>query len=81
MKRKTKITTCEDRREIFYNIINSALAGLLVLLGSFTAVEGITLRGVLFAFIAAAIVMITKFKDYWDGEKSEYTAKLMQFVG
>jgi hypothetical protein len=54
------------------------LAGGLVLLGSFTTGE-ITKEGLIFAIIASAIVILSKFKEYWDGEKSEY-AKVFNFI-
>jgi hypothetical protein len=78
MKKKCFITP-EQRKEIIYNLINAGLAGLLVLLGSFSNGE-ITGKGILFATIAALIVVATKFKEYWDGEANEYTTKLFMFI-
>ena len=68
-----------NRDEIIWNIINSALAGGLVFLGSI-ADGNITLKGVLAALTAAGIVIITKFKTYWGKEENEYTSKIFQFV-
>jgi hypothetical protein len=67
-------------KEIIYHIVNSLLAGGLVLLGSFTTGAGITSKGLLFASIAAAIVCVTRFKEYWDGEADEYSTKLFKFL-
>jgi len=69
----------KNKHEIFYKIINSALAGMLVLLGSLTNMQ-LTFRGVLMAFIASCIVFVIKFKEYWDGEAGEYSSKLFSFV-
>jgi hypothetical protein len=78
MKRKNIFSKMQVR-EICYNLINAGLAGLLVLLGSFSSGE-LTLKGFVFAIVAAIIVVATKFKEYWDGESSEYTSKLFSFI-
>lgn len=66
------LITEENKKEIFYNIVNfiSLLAGLLVFLGSLTS--GFSWAGVGVAFISAGIVAITKFKEYWASEADEY---------
>lgn len=69
----------KNKEEIIYNLINSALAGALVFLGSLSSGK-ITFEGFGFALIAALIVAITKFKEYWKGEKKEYTTKLFNFI-
>lgn len=67
-------------KEICWNIINSLLAGALVLLGNFSSGE-FTFKGLLIAFIAALIVGIVQFKNYWDSEKPEYcNTKLFSFI-
>jgi hypothetical protein len=69
-------------KEIFWNIINSLLAGALVLFGSIADGE-ITLKNIVFAGIGAGIVAITSFKNYWDSEKEEYCSeqkKLFSFI-
>ena len=71
MKKQTK--------EICYNLINSLLAGLLVFLGAFTTGK-IDTETFFIAFVASAIVFITKFKDYFDGEAGEYSNKLFNFI-
>jgi len=65
MKKKKSLITKQNKKEIFYNIVNACLAGGLVLLGSFTTGE-ITKEGLIFAIIASAIVILSKFKEYWD---------------
>jgi len=79
MKKKKGLITHEQKKEIIYNLINAGLAGFLVLLGSLSNGE-ITGKGIIFAIIASLIVMATKFKEYWDGEKGEYTSKLFTFI-
>jgi hypothetical protein len=78
-KNKIKLFNQENRKEIIYNLINSLLAGALVFLG--TLLDGdLTLKGVLIAVITFLIVAITKFKEYWDGEASEYCKSLVNFI-
>jgi hypothetical protein len=79
MKKKDCLISKENKKEIIYNLINALLAGFLVLLGSFSNGE-ITGKGIFFAIVTALIVVVTKFKDYWDGEKGEYSTKLFSFV-
>ena len=62
---KAKLISDENKKEIFYNIINSLLAGSLVFLGSLSSGK-ITWQGVGFGIIAAGIVAVTKFKQYWE---------------
>jgi len=69
----------KQRNEIMWNIINSVLAGSLVLLGSLTA-GSFTLNGILASILAGSIVAVSKFKNYWDGEKGEYSTKAFTFV-
>lgn len=75
---KTQIITDENKKEIFYNLVNSLLAGGLVFFGSLTG-GNITLIGCFSAFAASAIVFLTKFKNYWDKEKPEYSKKIFAF--
>ncbi len=68
----------QNKSEIIYNLINSALAGGLVVLGSLSTGE-ITVQGIFYGCIAGGIVLLTKFKEYWDGEKKEYLNKIFTF--
>ena len=68
-----------QKPEIIWNIVNSLLAGGLVFLGACSS-GSITLRGVIAALVAAGIVAITKFKDYWAKEQGEYSSKLFTFI-
>jgi len=78
-KRKKCLINLRNKKEILYNFINATLAGLLVFLGACTNGE-ISSKGIIAAIIASLIVMATKFKEYWDGEKKEYTTKLFTFI-
>ena len=76
---KKKTPFQENKNEIKYNIINSAIAGGLVFVGSF-ADGTITLTGVCAAIAAALLAALVKFKSYWSSQENEYTHKLINFV-
>jgi uncharacterized RDD family membrane protein YckC len=77
---KTESPFKKNRAEIFWNIINAGLAGLLVLLGSFVS-GSITWQGLFAALIASLIVVTTRFYNYWAKEEEEYkTLKAFEFV-
>lgn len=71
-------------REIKYHLINSAIAGGLVTLGSLTPIlttgepnfKSLGL-GLAIGVVMGAIVFLNKFKDYWDKELPEYTTSTM----
>jgi fluoride ion exporter CrcB/FEX len=69
----------ENKNEIFYNIINSFIAGALVFLGS-VADGTITSEGIGVAIIAGLLVAFTKFQQYWKTQESEYSSKIMSFI-
>lgn len=70
----------KEKKEIIWNIINSFLAGALVMLGSFAA-GNITMNSFYFAVIAGLIAAITQFRNYWVFEKKEYcNPKLFNFI-
>jgi hypothetical protein len=60
-----------QKKEILWNIINSGLAGVLVLLGALTTGE-ISQESFCIALLTAGIVAITQFKEYWGKEEQEY---------
>jgi hypothetical protein len=69
-----------QKKEIIWNLINSLLAGSLVFLGACTS-SGLNWKGVGAGILAAAVVAVTKFYDYWKKEETEYcTTKLFSFV-
>lgn len=67
-----------NKKEVIYNLINSGLAGALVLVGAFSN-GAITWTGFIAAAAAAGIVFITKFKSYWEKEVNSYKTKLLTF--
>jgi hypothetical protein len=77
---KAKMISEKNRKEILWNMINSLLAGALVLLGALTDGK-ITWAGLVLALVAAGIVAVSQFKDYWTKEKKEYcTPKIFKFL-
>lgn len=66
-----------QRKQIFWNIVNSLLAGALVLVGSCST--GISLESLGIASAAALAVAITKFSTFWNEEKEEY-GRLGSFI-
>jgi hypothetical protein len=66
------IIPVKAKKEILWNVINSFLAGGLVLLGSVTANQELTLKSILISIFIGGIAAITQFKNYWDSEKIEY---------
>lgn len=69
----------KNKDEIFWNVVNCALASSLVFLGA-CASGDITTRGIFVAVVAGLTAFVVKFKDYWAKEESEYSNKLFSFV-
>jgi len=69
----------ENKNEIIWNLINSVLAGGLVFVGAF-ADGNITRIELIISAAASLIVLITKFKDYWTSQESEYSKKVFKFL-
>ena len=69
-----------NKPEIKYHVINSALAGVLVFLGSL--VNGFSWAGAGAGLIAGLVVCATKFKEYWATQEGEYkrTLGLFSFI-
>ena len=69
----------KNKHEIIYNLINSALAGGMVFLG--TLADGkVSWVEILASLGAAGVIALIKFKEYWTGEKGEYSSKLFSWV-
>jgi len=60
-----------NKYEICWNLVNCFIASGLVLLGSLANGQ-ITIKGMLIATVAGGIVFLTKFQQYWSGEKGQY---------
>lgn len=67
-------------KEILWNLINSLLAGIIFLAGSFTATGHINLESFFLSLMIAIGVAALQFKNYWDAEKPEYCPKLFSFI-
>jgi hypothetical protein len=77
---KKKLRSQQNRKEIFWNLINASLAGGLVFLGSITG-GNISRSSLCVAVIAFFIVFLTKFKDFWDSEEKDYCqSKIFNFI-
>lgn len=62
----TKKKSLFNKREIIWNIVNALIAGSLVFLGAMTTGQEITWASIGMSIVASLIVVITKFKDYWN---------------
>jgi hypothetical protein len=69
----------DNKHEIGYHIINSAIAGALVFAGA-CANGTITKDGIVVSIGAAVLTAIIKFKGYWATQEQEYTRKLITFI-
>lgn len=74
-------------KEIWYNIINSLIAGGLVFFGSLTTILAnkdlcweTFLIGIGLSVCTSAVVAIQKFKSYWESEEKEYKSNLLNFL-
>ena len=61
----------DNKWQICWQIINSALAAGLVILGAFTS-GIINMQTFGMACIAGLVVFFTQFRAYWQGEQGEY---------
>lgn len=70
-----------QKKEVFYQVINSLLAGSLVLFGACSTGNPITWSSLGLAFGAASVTAISQFKKYWESQAGEYTqTKLLTFI-
>jgi hypothetical protein len=77
---KKKLISQQNRKEIFWNIVNALLVGGVFFLGSLSS-GTLTFNGIFFGLITAIAVALTRFKKYWDGEEKEYCKKIFNIVG
>lgn len=74
--KKTKFG--KNREEILYHLINAGIAGALVFVGAFSS-GGITRQGFVLGLVTSIIVVISKFKTYWDSQEAEYKTPIGVF--
>jgi hypothetical protein len=63
-------------RKVFWNLINSLIAGSLVIIGSLTDGE-VTSKGLMIAIVAGTAIFLSQFRDFWAKEEQEFTAMPM----
>jgi len=73
MKKKSQ------KKEIIWNVVNSLLAGGLVMMGGLTT-GGISRETLLLSLLVGLTAAFTQFKTYWVKEQSEYSTKLFTFI-
>jgi hypothetical protein len=77
---KAKLISQQNRKEIFWNIINALLVGGVFFLGSLSS-GTLSFQGIFFGLITAMAVALTKFQKYWAKEEKEYCKLLFNIVG
>ena len=78
-KTKAQLITEENRKEIFYNVINSLVAGAISFFSALLAASELNYKVVGIAIITSLLVLFIRFKEFWDGEKSDY-CKIINFI-
>lgn len=77
---KTKLNPFKKNRyEIYYQVVNSALAGVLVLIGSLANGQ-ITSAGVMSAILAFCLIFFTKFSHYWKTQQKEFKYSYLNLI-
>lgn len=69
----------KNKYQNIYNFINAFLGGFIFFLGAISD-GNVTAKGVLGALIVSFSIVAVKFKEYWDSEKAEYSAKVLNFI-
>jgi len=69
----------KNKHEIYYNLINSLLAGAMVFVGAL-ADGKLSGHEILASLGAAGVVALIKFRDYWNTQKNEYVSNLFTWV-
>ena len=80
-KTKQPVITYENKKEIAYHLINSAIVFGISLCTAVIATSFVwTWTGFGAALAAGLLTAFIKFKNYWDEEKPEYTKKILTFI-
>jgi len=69
-----------NKYEIIFKVVNSVLAGALIILGAFTS-GTITIQAFIAALTAAVISAIIQFKEYWATQEKEYGRTQKVWIG
>lgn len=78
---KNKLIEEQNKKEIFYNLINCVLVFFISLASAIVATNfNWTWEGFGVAGIMAFLTALLKFKNYWDGEKGEYSKRLLNII-
>lgn len=78
---KKDILSYENKKEIFYNLINSVIVFFISLLSILAATEfDWTWRGFAVAIVTGLLTAGIKFKDFWDGQKEEFQQRILTFI-
>jgi hypothetical protein len=72
--------TPENKKEIFWNIVNAGITGGISFLSIALATEEITFKSIIIALGASGLAALILFRDYWETEKPEYSSKLFKFL-
>jgi hypothetical protein len=67
------------KKEIIYNVVNSLLAGSLVMLGAIST-GNLSMNSICLAIVAGLIVAVSKFRDFWISKEKIYKHALFQFI-
>jgi len=67
-----------QNKEILWNVINSCLAGFLVMFGGFIANQEITTKLIFTSIALGCMAAIVQFKKFWETEQSSF--KLFKFL-
>ena len=69
-----------NKNQIKWNIVNSLLAGCLVMLGSLST-GTFTKQSILIAIVAGGVIAVTKFRDFWASTEKVYKGScLFEFI-
>jgi hypothetical protein len=81
MKKKQQIISLQNKKEIFYNIVDSAIVGAIFFTGALSTGH-LDMFSIVLAGISACATALYKFKTYWESEKKEYCRKttLLNFL-
>jgi len=81
MKQKTPLIDEQNRKKIFWNLINSFLV-FAISLGSAIVATSFdwTWKGFGVAIIFGLLTAIIKFKDFWEKEQPEYSQRILELV-